>query len=258
MTDNDSKEIANFFWFGELSKFEIVCIKSFVKNGFKVKLWSYDNLELDGCELCDASLILDKNIMNNIKQYHVDFKSEKTNFAAFSDLFRYTLIAKNGGWWFDTDCYCLKNVSYYTMLKSNNELVSFYQEEKSIACGVFYMKENSMYSSLLLYEINKLYQNNIGLVAKWGTFGPEFFTNFIFNYNLENGVFSKELCYSIHWEEFNLFIDESKKQDVLHRIKDSYLTHIWNTFFNKHAIDKNNPPKDSFLFDIYKQCKLID
>jgi mannosyltransferase OCH1-like enzyme len=54
------KEIANLFWHGELTMLEITCIKSFVQQGFHTKLWSYNNLSVDGAESCDASLVLPK------------------------------------------------------------------------------------------------------------------------------------------------------------------------------------------------------
>ena len=64
----NTKEIANMFWHGELSKLETMCIKSFVKNGFDVKLWSYNNLKVDGAESCDARLILSEEHLTKYKQ----------------------------------------------------------------------------------------------------------------------------------------------------------------------------------------------
>ena len=34
---------ANFFWIGNLSNYEILTLKSYISNGFDVKLWTYEN-----------------------------------------------------------------------------------------------------------------------------------------------------------------------------------------------------------------------
>ena len=97
-------EYANFFWHGaSLSLQEYICISSFVKNGFKVRVYSYNNLTIpEGAELSDASEILP---VTDLRKYTQAGMSG--NLAAFSDAFRYHLIDKRGGWWFDTDVICL-------------------------------------------------------------------------------------------------------------------------------------------------------
>jgi hypothetical protein len=246
-------EVANIFWDGELSTFEKKCIKSYVDNGFKVKLWSYDSKELDGCESCDASLVLDKSYIGKIKQYHPNISSERSNMAAFSDMFRFTLIAKNGGWWFDADCFCLKNQEDFKKLRGDKDIIAFIQEPNSINCAAFYIKQNSKVSKDILNEFELLYNDNINSVASWGTYGPVFITDFINKYDLNDCILDRDLAYAIHWEEFYLFIDSSQKEIGYDRIKNSYLTHIVNTFMNKHNVNKNEPPMGSLLHYLYQK-----
>lgn len=246
-------EIANFFWHGKMSNLEKNCIKSFVRNGFKVKLWSYNGLTIEGAESCDASLILDESYINNnvIKQHH-DFASlEKCKMAAFSDFFRYKLISEYGGWWFDTDCFCLKDVSEYTKIKSDYDLVSFYEETDSVACGVFYLKKGTIISTLIIEEFNQLLEVEKGKVSKWATFGPKFFTNFINKYNLLDGIFDPSFCYAIHWGGVDLMLYPQHLEEALDITKDSLLTHIWTPTFSEKQIDKNNPIEGSFLHKLY-------
>jgi hypothetical protein len=246
-------EIANFFWNGEMSNLEKNCIKSFVRHGFKVKLWSYNGLIVEGAESCDASLILDESYINNndIKQQHDFISVEKCKIAAFSDIFRFRLIAKYGGWWFDTDCFCLKDVGEFTKIKSNHDLVSFYEEKGSIACGVFYLKEDTIFSNLIIEEFNQLLEIEKGKVSKWTTFGPKFFTNFINKYNLLNGIFDTSHCYSIHWNDVDLMLYPQHVENAIDITKDSLLTHIWTGHFSEKQIDKNNPIQGSFLDKLY-------
>jgi len=246
-------EIANFFWDGEMSNLEKSCIKSFVRNGFKVKLWSYNGFIVEGAKSCDANLVLDKSYMyNNDIQQHHDFASiEKCKLAAFSDFFRYKLISEYGGWWFDTDCFCLKDVSEYTKIKSNYDLVSFYEEDDNIACGVFYLKKDTILSNLIMQEFNHLLEIEKGKVSKWATFGPKFFTNFINKYNLLDGIFDASYCYSIHWNDVDLMLYPQNLENAINATKDSLLTHIWTPTFAEKQIDKNNPIEGSFLHNLY-------
>jgi hypothetical protein len=247
-------EIANFFWDGEMSNLEKNCIKSFVRNGFKVKLWSYNGLVVDGTESCDANLILEKSYMSNhnIKQQHDFISIEKCKMAAFSDYFRFKLISEHGGWWFDTDCFCLKNVSEYTKIKSNHDLVSFYEEDDNvIACGVFYLKKGTILSNLIMQEFNNLLEIEKGKVSKWATFGPKFFTNFINKYNLLDGIFDTSHCYSIHWNDVDLMLYPQHLENAIEITKGSFLTHIWTPTFSEKNIDKNNPIEGSFLHKLY-------
>jgi len=246
-------EIANFFWDGEMSNLEKNCIKSFVRHGFKVKLWSYNGLVVEGAESCDASLILDESYVNNndIEQHHDIKSAEKCKLAAFSDIFRFRLIAKYGGWWFDTDCFCLKDVSEFTKIKSNHDLVSFYEEQGDIGCGVFYMKKDTIFSNLIIEEFNKLMEIEKGKISKWATFGPKFFTNFIIKHNLLNGIFDISQCYSIHWGQDDLMFYPQYLEQAIDMTKDSLLTHIWTAYFPEKQIDKNNPIEGSFLHKLY-------
>lgn len=248
-------EIANFFFYGDLTKFEITCINSFVNNGFKVNLWSYDNVQISGVETCDANIILDKNKMFDIKQEHPNLSDEISNFAAFSDYFRFTLMGKFGGWWFDTDCYCLKNEKKYKELRLDKDLIAFYETDNFIGSACFYINNNSNISNLLLDEFQSLYSENIDNVVKWGTYGPQFLTNFIDKYNLHECVFDSNLVYSIHWNEHDLFTNPEKKEEGFNKIKDSFLTHIWHTFIQINNVDKDNPPVNSLLFDLYETKK---
>ena len=63
--NNKNLQVANFFWGGELSSYEIANILSFKKNNFKVNVWSYQELDLpDGINLCDAGKIISKDYLS--------------------------------------------------------------------------------------------------------------------------------------------------------------------------------------------------
>lgn len=247
-------EVANFFWDGELTELEKNCIKSFHKNGFKVKLWSYDNIQLENVESCDANLVLPREF--NLKQEFAGKTETRAMLASFSDYFRYKVVAMFGGWWFDTDCFCLKSVKEFERVKQGKMMVSCMQNNDfnsfhHIGCGAFWLNENI--SKKLIVEFEEMIENLNGQVKSFGFFGPEFFSKFVKVYNLYDDILPVESFYAIHWDESDLMIYPQNINIALDRTKNSLLTHIWTTPFGKKNIDKNNPIEGSFLDFLYNK-----
>ena len=96
------------FWHGDaLSPYELFCLKSFIDCGYAVDLYTYDvNLVVPaGVRVCDAAELISR------KEVFV-YQAEgfgKGSPSAFSNHFRYRLLAEKGGWWIDTDVVCLSD-----------------------------------------------------------------------------------------------------------------------------------------------------
>ena len=106
--------MASFFWHGgPLTLYEAACLRSFVKAGAAVRLFSFDDtLHVPaGVELWDARLYAEVSETQCFQQGHHD-----VSLAAFSDMFRYRLLADAPGWWFDTDVMCLQPVDAFAPL----------------------------------------------------------------------------------------------------------------------------------------------
>ena len=84
---------------------EHLCLKSFVENGHTVHLYTYDKIGNipDGVIIKDGNEILDKSEIYTYKNGSV---------SAFSNLFRFTVLYKKGGYWIDTDLLCVKPINY--------------------------------------------------------------------------------------------------------------------------------------------------
>lgn len=239
-------EIANIFWHGELTKLERACIKSFIDNGFHVKLWSYNNIQVDGAESCDASLVIPEDKMFDIIPRPIgDRVLNKARATNFSDMFRYYLVNKFEGWWFDADTICLKNVEEFKKLKEK-EVVAGYLErvDTQINAAVLYITKEL--SSVLLKEFED-FMSDENRDASWGSYGPGYFTTFINRYNLTENILPYTAFYAINWNEFDLFTDWRLINRGKEIIKDSYIAHVWNTEFELRGLDKNNPPIGSLL-----------
>lgn len=252
-------EIANFFFEGELSKLEKKCIESFVKNGFKVKLWSYSNLQLPNVESCDASLVLDKNV--KIKQDFSSKSEEVSQLAAFSDYFRYKVVDMFGGWWFDADCFCLKNSSDFTKLRLDKKIVAGkqfddYNEQQQICTAVFYMDKSV--SSKLLFEFESMLNEiDMNEHIPYGYYGPEFFSNFIKKEGLYENVLEINAFYAIRWFEDEWLLYPQHLEKAMEMTKDSFVSHIWNHRFFLNGNDKNKSNDGSFLHYLYSKYEQI-
>lgn len=246
-------EVANMFWHGELSRLEQMCIKSFVEKGFDVKLWSYTGIEVEGAQSCDAREILSEDHLTKYKQRHYSDAalSDETysSIAVFSDVFRYNVVAKVGGWWFDCDCYCLKDSEYYTELRQGESLVAGLQDSTTVSVnsGVFYA--DKVTAEKMVTELNELLSAYEGNFPKWGIVGPGFISNFTQNHALYEGIVELNKFYSIDNFEMRYYVESSLKDNGKSIIKNSLLTHIWDSQL-KYLIDKNEFPKGSLLEEL--------
>ena len=239
------KEIAHFFWHGQLSKLEIGCIKSFIKHGFQVKVWSYNGLKIPGAESCDARLVLPESHITKYSQG----ESKSPSLAAFSDVFRYKLLYDYGGWWFDTDCVCLKDSSEFTELRKNKPIVAGYQTLTSIAVGVLYLEKSI--SAEITTKIDAMLEQHNYHLPVWGSIGPKLVTIYINDNNLSNHISDMSAFYPIHWDDARILLDPNKLDEVLEIIDGSYIIHVWDSILvNKMQLDKNKPPKGSFLHHV--------
>lgn len=92
----------HMFWaYGPFSQLEHLCAKSFISLGYPLQIWSYDGLDNapKGARLRDAREILPEARV---------FTYKSGSYAAFADLFRYTLLNRETGLYVDTDIVAVK------------------------------------------------------------------------------------------------------------------------------------------------------
>lgn len=254
-------EIANFFWHGNLTFYEYKCIESFIKNNFVVNVWSYADLSLPpGANLCDAREILPQDHLTKYKQQHflnvhTSDATEYASLAAFSDAFRYTLLARRAGWWFDCDVFCLKDQTEFTRLKQNKTIVAAGQRELNFnkfdcGCAVLYVKDFEI-GKLCYDELQTRCISNNYSFSDWAYIGPGLLESIIKKYNLVNELNPQEFFYPITWEEMQLLIDADQIDKARDRTKDAYCLHLWNSQLSQVYNLKNSPPSDNFLAELF-------
>jgi len=87
-----------------LALWERCSLQSFADHGHKITLYAYGPLALPkGVILGDASTIVSNDEKDRF------FESAPGMFAQFSDLFRFEMMVRHGGWWVDTDVICFSD-----------------------------------------------------------------------------------------------------------------------------------------------------
>jgi hypothetical protein len=245
-------EIANVFWRGDLTKLEMASVKSLIDCGFHVKFWSYDNIQIDGTESCDAKLVMpEEEYFNHIPSDEEITPLKKARATSFSDVFRYYLLNKFDGWWFDLDVICLKSVEEFKKLKNRNIVAGkLYHDNDDMNGAVLYMTKELSTTLINDFEI---FINNQNVDRKWASYGPHYLTNFLKTNNLIDEVLPKHYFYSINWVNFYYFADPNLKENAREMLKDSYVAHIWNTEFALMGLDKNNVIPESIIDEYYKK-----
>lgn len=236
---------ANFFWHGQFSIYEYACISSFAKNNFKVQVFAFDDtMEIPpGIILRDARDILPEELL-----YSYTLSGQKGSMAGFADAFRCHLIKKEGGWWFDADIICLKDVSVFidSVRVKPKALSMGFQNSKYITNAVIYA-EDSQFVDALLLQLEKT-----GNVAVWGETGPRLITTVINNLGYKDYVDPVEKYFPVDGVDLMKLFDPENKEWCYSKISDSSALHIWNDGIKHVCIPKNMlPPDGSFLKEIF-------
>jgi mannosyltransferase OCH1-like enzyme len=242
---NQSKETANFFWDGsDLGLYEERCISSFIKHNFSVNVWSFQLLTLPkGAELKDANQFLDIEYLYKITQ-----GGKPKSIAAFSDLFRYKVLEENGGWWFDTDCICLKDQLEFKSLLKNKNIVVGYESTNYINGAVLSFVDKSLAKESFEKSMSILQNNNFNI--KWGDIGPRLITSIIQEKKLENEIYTEDYFYPIHYKDAMTALNVNHTIDINSKTKNSYVYHCWNEILKKHNVDKRiPPPENTFIYE---------
>ena len=251
MNENrDKPSTANFFWEGILTNYEAASINSFVNNNFTVNLWTYGNKSFPKLskkvQIKDATEILPIKLLNSLNQ-----NFQKANYSSFSNLFRYKLLDVYGGWWFDTDCFCLKKVEEFEGIISGQEYVLGLERENYVGSAVMYFKENNLLKNIEDEAYRLIKKNNNKL--KWGEIGPDLITEIVISKGLINNMMEPEFFFPISPNEISKLFTSNTKI-INDNITDKALVcHTWNEMFRKYNINKTIfPPKDSFLFNQFE------
>jgi len=238
-----SEEKANFFWHGQgLGLQEQVCISSFVKHNFDVAVYCY-NIDLilpAGVKKRNAEEIMPKPDLNKYTQ-----RGKKGDLAAFSDVFRYQLLNKKAGWWFDTDVLCVADVQEFIdkLTYKKNKLSLGFQSPGRINGAVLF-SEDDTFNSRLITGLEKA-----GVDFDWGEIGPKLITEAIADLRYYEDVEKSDQYYPIHFSEYKKLLCPEYAGWCSKRTKNALCIHLWSEVSRKNNLPADKlPPLNSFLY----------
>ena len=248
-------ELASFWVGGPLGPIEIASIKSFLRHGDNITVFSPHPLELpEGARWADA---------NEIYPSETIIRHRKTGSAALhSDLFRYALMAKTDMIWVDLDIIALRPFEF------GSEWVFGYESESTINGAVLRLPPSSR--SLRILAGLSLDQRGLpdhlsglhrarywlrglgrGLTIDrwpWGSIGPRALTYYLNETGEEKYALPISAFYSIPGPEAERFVkpDGLLLEDLP---PDAFAVHLWGKHLRAIIAEKydGRVPKGSFL-----------
>lgn len=236
------------FWQGTLSLYEQVCMLSFVKQGFQVELYSYQELDVpEGVLLKDAQSILDQSLLTKYTQ-----GGKKASPTAFANLFRYKLLSLQGGFWADADIICLRPVSDFVDLQAQARgKILFVREDLEKVNNAIIISEQG---HPLLQKMFETAHDHDPIVKVWGSLGPILVTDFAERFPEQIEVLPIPTFYPIHYKDFFQVMLPNQYQTCQEKTRQSYGLHLWNAMIKRCYIPQNVlPPKGSFLHHLFKE-----
>jgi len=226
-------EVNSYWGGGSLTQLELVCLSSFVQNGAHYNLYTYDEPRgvPKGVIVRDANEILPAERMF---RYPAGTFNEGS-LSGFSNLFRYTLLQRIGGWWVDTD------VCYLRPFGTDRD--EFYVREQTrtgeflVASCIFRAPSASV---VLQHCLEGFALKDVTKVVHAET-GPALLTSAIRECDREGVVQPAGQFFPVPWWEYErLLFDEQLSIDRC------FAVHFWNTMLTTAGVDKNAEfPKNS-------------
>ncbi|MEJ2421210.1 MAG: glycosyltransferase [Acidobacteriota bacterium] len=221
-------------WIGkELTVMERMCISSFLNNGHDYVLYVYGHVNHipPGTTVKDANDIIHESEIFKYSSYD--------SYAGFSDMFRYKLLYEKGGYWVDTDIFCLKPFPFekrYLFASQRNMTGKI-----KVNCCV--MKAPAK-SRLMAY----CYKESIAkdpATLKWAEMGPILLTKAVTQFKMWDDVSGPEAFCPIEWWKWDRLITESD----MNVFNGSLAVHCWNEMWRRNNADKSIRYKDNCLYE---------
>lgn len=221
---------------GTLSQLELISVKSFLCHNFDVTLWHFGDIP---------------NVPSGVTLRHVEellpsaqpFTYANGSYAAFSNLFRYTVLNRFGGLWSDTDVICLRDE---TTLSQSPFLVSErVRNAQSIKINI-----NLIYSPTPergdIIDLARVFSEAFDVPKlRWGDCGPKLMTLLVKNYpQLAWKVYPPEFCNAIDWWD----CPRRLLEPAYSLPEGAAFIHCYNEMWRRAGVDKNRQfPQDSLM-----------
>jgi hypothetical protein len=233
-------ETVQMLWIGErLSTMERLSILSFLANGHPVRLFVYDPVAgvPDGVEVCDGNEVLPRS--------EIFVYRDHPSYSGFANYFRYQLLHRDGGWWFDTDMICLRPLRFEDACVISSE--SMISGRVLATCSAMRMPPGSeamQYAAHVCREADRetLY---------WGDTGPWLMNDAVERFRLWPYVRPTTTFCPIPPGDWQRLIDPDPPQ--LDCALDGAATvHLWNEQWRRNGVDKDAVFAPTSLYELLR------
>jgi hypothetical protein len=224
-------------WIGSsLGPLQTLCIRSFLDHGHEFRLFTYGDVSgvPAGTTRCDASEILPEGEI---------FRSPEGfgagSYAAFSDLFRYQLLFDRGGWWVDTDVFCLKPFTFGREHVFAAEVSR--KGQPTTATCVIRSPARSDYLGYCLDVCAATRRDTL----QWGQIGPDLLDDAIARFSLKPFRTPTSCFNPVNYYDTRECV--APEFDVA-RLRESFGVHLWNQMWTSLGLDASaDMPPDSLI-----------
>jgi len=225
----------NTLWVGKrLSNIETLCLKSWLAQGHDVSLYQYNDIANvpAGVACCDANKILPES---RIFRYTPQPGHPGGGLGGFANLFRYHLLAEQGGWWLDTDVVLLRPLTWL----DKREYVFAWQNDDSINNAVIKVPPKSELCTAILDAIPE----DVTTIIH-GETGPALFTTKIKTFGMIRLALPPRTFYPIHWRKWRTIFEAHGRVP-----RKSYGIHLWHDMLRRAGHNKNAQYARSSIYE---------
>lgn len=219
-------QVAMLWFDNPMTAIQRLSIRSFLHYGHEVTIFTYGQIDAPaGVNFADAGEIIERGKV---------FLSHDS-FAAFSDVFRYRMLASTDYIWADADTVCLKDNWAF------GEYLFAYQEPFKVTNNILgYPKDSNLARKLVeesVYEEGRSYDH----------LGPVLLTRLVSELGLGAQVLPQETFNPLHWTEYALPYQVDKTEQVLSKCQGAHAVSLSNYLLKYHNFDRENFPQGSAI-----------
>lgn len=242
----------NLFWDGApLEKFELLNLKSFLVNDHNVNVFTYNRKIFDIVSHKNLSIIDANEIINKSELFYYKGHGDCpiNSVCGFSDIFRYELLYRVGGWYLDFDITCLKN--FNDTFFNKKEIVIKPHNKFSLISNTIKMPKGHNICKVLREETEqKINKDNNSYIRPLEIFKTVLYDHGVEQFTVSNEYFGnddmKEIYSLLH--SYSTSKKQLKNRYCIHWCRTAIKTGTWSV---KVLYDLNNPLPDSFLSYLY-------
>ena len=221
-------------WIGsELPTFSQMCLSSFARHGYDVQLFTFDGTIVmpEGVRRVDAREILaEQTVFAN--------PDRPGTYAAYANLFRYTLLQKQETTWVDVDVLCLGRLpptdylfGFEWRTRVNNAVLRAPRDSELL---------RTLHEKAAAVPVDQI---------TWGLTGPVLLTQTLADLGLTQLALPRRVLYPIHHIQLWRLWDPAQTSRVQRMVKGSATLHLFNEFLRNCTlpIRDMNPPPGSFM-----------